>query len=186
MRRDKELAKFIRDYSDRGFRFAYQLSGNAEDAKELVQEAFFRVIRNWAKWDATSNPESWFLTILRNVYYDALRRYERRNSLSLDRVFDEDGESQNSLSDMVSDVREESFFESLVRQERSGMVRGVLDSLNPEHKAVLVLCDMEGLSYEKISVVLDCPMGTVRSRISRAREAFREKFEHSFREVMEP
>ena len=65
-----ELERFIREYAERAFQFAFRLCGNAEQAKELTQEAFFRLIRKWDQYDPSQPLEGWFLTVLRNVYYD--------------------------------------------------------------------------------------------------------------------
>ena len=64
------LERFVREYADQGFQFAVRLCGNTEEAKELVQEAFYRVLRHWESYDPAQSLENWFLTILRNVYYD--------------------------------------------------------------------------------------------------------------------
>ncbi|MDE2312993.1 MAG: RNA polymerase sigma factor [Elusimicrobia bacterium] len=185
MNRARELEKFIEDYSERGFRFACRLCRSEEEAKELVQEAFFRVIRHWDQFEPSSNPESWFLTILRHVYLDAAKRYERRNCRSLDALVRGEDGGTLAFSDVIADAREEAPLDRLEREELGTKTRAVLDGLVPEHKAVLTLCDMEGLRYEEIAVVLGCPLGTVRSRISRAREAFKRKFLESCREVVE-
>ncbi|HVA67276.1 MAG TPA: sigma-70 family RNA polymerase sigma factor [Elusimicrobiota bacterium] len=185
MNRTRQLEKFIEDYSERGYRFAYQLCRDDEEAKELVQESFFRVIRNWDKFDPAASTESWFLTILRNLYFDALKRYERKNCSSLDALVRENEGSALAFTEVIADAREEAPFDRLEREELGAKTRAVLDALIPEHKAVLTLCDMEGLRYEDIAVVLDCPLGTVRSRICRAREAFKKKFLEMCREVVE-
>jgi RNA polymerase sigma-70 factor (ECF subfamily) len=169
------LERFIQEYSERGFQFAYHLCGNAEEAKELVQEAFFRVIRRWDSYDPSQPLENWFLTILRNVFYDGVKRYERRHGVSLDApIRDASGEPAASLSEVLADGREEALLERLEREEERDQVRLALEALSPDHKAVLTLCDMQGMSYEEVSAVLDCPLGTVRSRVSRARAAFKE------------
>ena len=169
------LERFIREYSQRAFQFAYRLCGNTEQAKELVQEAFVRVICKWDQYDLSQSLENWFLTILRNVYYDNLKRFERRSSISLDSPCGDEDESM-TLAETIADPNEPSLLVRLEREEAKAEVREVLESLSPEYKAILALCDMQALSYEQIAAVLDCPLGTVRSRLCRARTAFKKKF----------
>lgn len=169
------LEEFIRDYSDRAYQFAYQLCGDAEQAKELVQEAFYRIIRKWDQYDPSRSLEGWFLTILRNLYFDGLRSYERRNVLSLDVPSTCDGGEDGSLTlaDAVTED-DDDLLGVLARDEDSRQIQAAFDSLKPEYRAVLTMCDGQGLSYEEIASVMDCPKGTVRSRLNRARAALRQ------------
>ncbi|MFH2203214.1 MAG: sigma-70 family RNA polymerase sigma factor [Elusimicrobiota bacterium] len=168
-----QFDKFVEEYGERAFQFSYRLTGNIEDAKDLVQEAFFRVLRSWDRYDASRALDSWFFTILRNVFLDGRKRYERRNVLSLERAVrgEADGE-QLTYEDLIPE-EDGRVLETLERAEAAETVRRALDSLAYDHRVALTLCDMEGLCYEEISRVLDVPVGTVRSRISRARIALR-------------
>lgn len=180
--RQEELERFIREYSERAYRFAWRLCGNPEEAKELVQEAFLRAIKAWDRYDPSKPLEAWFLTILRHVYLDGVRSYERRNGVSLDVPLSGQEEGM-TFADALPDSREEALLSRLERQEASREVHSVLEQLCAEHRAVLSLCDMQGLSYEEIGKVLNAPLGTVRSRINRARAAFKRKMLEQFREV---
>ncbi len=174
--------RLIRDYGERAFQFAYRLSGNAEEAKDCVQEAFFRVLRSWEKYDETRSLDAWFFTILRHVFLDGRRRYERRMGVSLDAsIVSEDGEAGTFVD--LFPVEEESMLRRLERKEAGEAVRRTLDSLSYEHRVELTLCDMEAMNYEEIARVLEVPAGTVRSRISRARRAFRRKMARDPRAV---
>ena len=173
MRGQEELERFVAEYSERGYQFAYSLCGNGEEAKELVQESFCRVFRNWGQYDRAQSMEGWFLGILRNVYVDSVRRYERRCGVSLDAVLDPGREESASLAESLADSREEAVLDRLSRESLGEQVRAALDSLRAEYRAVLTLCDMEGMGYEDIAEVLGCPLGTVRSRINRARAALK-------------
>lgn len=181
-RHQEELERFIKDYSERAYRFAWRLCGNQEEAKEVVQEAFLRAIKAWGRYDPSKPLESWFLTILRHVYLDGVRSYERRNGVSLDAPLS-NGEEGLTFADALPDAREEAILSRLERKEASREVQAVLESLCAEHRVVLSLCDMQGLSYEEIGKVLNAPLGTVRSRINRARAAFKRKMIEQFREV---
>ena len=177
------IERFVEDYADRGFQFALHLCGNVEEAKELVQEAFVRAIDKWETYDSTQPLENWFLTILRNLYFDGLRRYERRHGLSLDAPHPDSG---RAFSEVLADRAEEPLLVRLERQEASEAVLAALERLSPEHRAVLTLGDMEGLGYEELASVLDCPLGTVRSRLFRARAAFKKALLSQGEGVIEP
>lgn len=166
------LERFIDEYADRGYEFALALSGDPEEAKELVQEAFVRAFDHWPQYDRSQAFEGWFLGILRNLYRDGLKRYERRHGVSLDAPLEsEDG--QVTAAEALADARDEAALARLERQAAGEEVREALEALSPEHRAVLTLSDMQGLSYEDLAQALGCPLGTVRSRLNRARRAFR-------------
>jgi len=165
------LDGFVREYGDRAYQFAYRLCGNAEEAKELVQEAFYRLLRGWGHYDPSQALDGWFFTIMRNIFCDHRKRFESRNVVSLDeKPAGSDGDQ--SYADILP-AEEERITDQLERKESVEWVRGALETLTLEHREILALCDMEGLSYEEISRVIDAPVGTVRSRVSRAREALR-------------
>lgn len=170
------IERFIAEYSERAYQCAYHFCGNADEAKELVQEAFFRAIRRWEQYDASQPLENWFLTILRNLYYDGLKRFERRGVVSLDAPRDaEAGDEGEAFGDVMADEREGELLARLEREESAQDVRAALEALSPEHRAILTLCDVQGLGYHELTQVLDCPLGTVRSRLSRARSALKRK-----------
>lgn len=172
---------FVSEYGERAFQFAYRLSGNVEEAKDLVQEAFFRVLRSWQSYDGSRSLDAWFFTILRNVFLDGRKRYERRHGVSLDApAGGRDGECSR-LAELLPD-EEEAVLDRLQRAETARFVREALEELPYDHRTVLTLCDMEGLSYEEISNVLDVPVGTVRSRISRARDSLARRLADRVRE----
>lgn len=163
------MERLVEDYGERAFQFAYRLTGNADDAKELVQEAFYKVLRNWEGYDRSQPLENWFFTILRHLFLDGLKRFERANVLSLDSPAEEPGEE---FADRIED-RADLLLEALEREESGRTVRLAVAGLSRQHRAVLMLADLDGLSYEEIAKVIRCPVGTVRSRVSRAREALK-------------
>lgn len=164
----------MRAYGERAFQFAYRLSGNIEEAKDLVQEAFRRLLDRWERYDPSQPLDAWFFTILRHLFLDGRKRYERRHAVSLDRPPAGRDEDASSYSDVLAD-REEAVLDRLQREEAAAEVRRALDGLSFEHRAVLVLCDMEQMSYEEIARTLAVPLGTVRSRVNRARAALRRR-----------
>ncbi len=174
------LENLIKEYAEKGYHFAFRLSGNTEEAKDLVQEAFSRVLSKWNRYDASRPFDHYFLTILKNIYYDYSAKKSSRN-LPLDApVGGQKG--LETFADQLAD-REEPLLERLMRRETEETVERCLRQIAKDHRAILTLCDLEGLSYEKISEVLGCPIGTVKSRIRRARCALKIKLLDQFKEV---
>lgn len=166
---------FVREYGERAYRCAYRLCGDTEEAKDLVQEAFTRVLSRWDRYDGSQPLEGWFFTILRHVFIDDRRRCDRSRVVSLDGRPGSPGEEEGaSLGQTLADD-EEAVLSRMEREDAVSAVRSALGSLSREHREILTLCDMEGFSYEEIARVLAVPVGTVRSRVSRARDALRRK-----------
>lgn len=162
------LESFIEEYADKAYAIAYRLCGREDEARELSQEAFLKLIRNWDSYDPAQPLENWFLVLIRNVYYDSLRQRERRQVLSLDAPGEADS-GGSPLADIMADG-EEGLEERLGRRLLGKQVRQALRSLVPQHRALLTMIDLQGLRYEDAAAALDCPLNTVRSGVSRARE----------------
>lgn len=162
----------IESHADKAYSFALGLCGNSEDAKELVQEAFTKAMERIDRHDSTQPFEAWFLTLLRNMYVDGTRRYEKRVTEELEKVI---GPYGMTVADSVGDGRDESLFEGMEREETAKLVRRALRGLNSQARAVLLMVDLDGRKYEEVAAVMDCPLNTVRSRIVRARIALRER-----------
>ncbi len=162
----------IETHADRAYSFALGLTGNEEDAKELVQEGFARAMDRIGTHDASQPFEGWFLTVLKHLYLDGKKRHERRYGVSLDAPLDAEG---LTVADARADERDIPVLDGLVREERSRRVRKALKGLGPDARAVLLMIDLDGLGYEEAAQALGCPLNTVRSRIVRARAALRER-----------
>jgi len=169
--RQASLENLARDYGERAFQFACRLSGNADEAQELVQEAMYRVTKNWNRYDGERPLNAWFFTILRNAFLDSPKRSGRKHSVSLDAPFAGDADN-GCLGDLLPDDGMD-VLERLERQETARAVKKALRGLRKDHRAVLKLRDMDGLSYEAVAQTLGVSVGTIRSRISRARDSFR-------------
>ena len=161
-------------YAEKAYRYAYGLTDNEPDAREFVQAAFVKLFDSAGTYDGSqASLENWYLTILRNVHLDFVRRTERRRGVSLDMpILGTDG---LTVADGLADQREQALLDRLERQEDGDRVQAALRELSPALRSVAVLVDMEGLGYEEAAKVLDCPLNTVRSRIVRARIALRER-----------
>jgi RNA polymerase sigma-70 factor (ECF subfamily) len=166
--RNEILENFIRDYGKKAYRFAFRLSGNAEDARDLVQEALYRITLAWDRYDPAKSLEAWFFTVLRNTVMNSRRGAGRRNCVALDApVAGEDG---CCYYDVVSDGRGDVTHE-LEKTEAENAARLAVERLRPDYRAVIELWEMNGMQYLEIASSLGIPIGTVRSRLSRARRA---------------
>ena len=163
------LERFVEKFGDHAYSFAFSLCGNEEDARELVQNAFVKIFDKAESFDASQSLESWYMTVLKNLFLDGTRRWERKRGVSLDEPLG-DG---LTVADSVPDVREEALLDRLERAEEAERVQRALAGLTKDSRAVLTLIDANGLGYEEAARALGWPLGTVRSRVSRARASLR-------------
>jgi RNA polymerase sigma-70 factor (ECF subfamily) len=168
----EQMERLVADHAEHAYHFACKLSGSTEEAKELVQESFYRAFKNWDSYDPAQPLDKWFLTILRNVYVDGSKSMGRRCSVDLDAEMRPGHEDAHTFAEGLPDG-EEAVLDRLARESELAGVRRALQGLKAEYQAILTLFDVEGLGYDQIAEVLDCPLGTVRSRLNRARAALR-------------
>ncbi len=157
----------VRDHSARVYRLAYRLTGNKFDAEDLTQETFVRVFRSLHSYQP-GTFEGWLHRITTNLFLDQARRKQR---IRMD-AMGEDAERYASGDQLAAPER------AFEHGNLDLDVQRALDELAPEYRAAVVLCDIEGLSYEEIAVTLGIKLGTVRSRIHRARARLRVSLEH--------
>ncbi|GAA4417149.1 RNA polymerase sigma factor SigE [Georgenia halophila] len=155
------------EHTPRVYRLAYRLTGNTADAEDLTQETFVRVFRSLHSYQP-GNFEGWLHRITTNLFLDQARR---RSRLRMDPIGDA-GERLPAAHD--SGEPERGFEHAHLDLD----VQAALDALPPKYRAAVVLCDIEGLSYEEIAATLGVKMGTVRSRIHRARALLRDQLAH--------
>ncbi|UCF40729.1 MAG: sigma-70 family RNA polymerase sigma factor [Gemmatimonadota bacterium] len=153
-------------HTDFLYRFALRLCGEPAMAEDLVQETMLRAHSNWHRFDAGSNVRAWLATILRNSFINEYRRRKRE----VHRMSVEDMET---FMVMQTDPRdpERDFFNALVDEE---IVQAV-DELPAEYKEALLMSDLDGLPYAVIARETGAPLGTVKSRIHRARQFLQKK-----------
>ena len=156
----------VDEHSDRVFRLALRLTGNRHDAEDLTQEVFVRVFRSLHTY-TPGTFEGWLHRITTNLFLDQARRKQR---IRFDALSDE--RAARIASAVPSP--ETSFSDHTFDDD----VESALGALPPDFRAAVVLCDIEGLSYEEISEVLDVKIGTVRSRIHRGRAQLRAALDH--------
>jgi RNA polymerase sigma-70 factor (ECF subfamily) len=156
--------EIVREHADRVYRLAYRLSGNQHDAEDLTQETFIRVFRSLASYQP-GTFEGWLHRITTNLFLDMARRKSRLRMEGLPEDTDRLVGDGPSPEQVYSQTHLDPDLES------------ALDELAPEFRAAVVLCDVEGLSYEEIGATLGVKLGTVRSRIHRGRQALRASLE---------
>ncbi|WP_084100829.1 RNA polymerase sigma factor SigE [Demequina sp. NBRC 110051] len=170
---DLTWERIVEEHSGRVYRLAYHLTGNQHDAEDLTQDVFIRVFNSLSQYKP-GTFEGWLHRITTNLFLDRVRRKKR---IRFDFMADDDASVATS--------------DSFDRHERSGQPEDAFDmshlgddiiaalaDLQPEYRAAVVLSDIEGLSYEEIAATLGIKMGTVRSRLSRARAKLRESLAH--------
>ena len=155
----------VRDHSARVYRLAYRLSGNPQDAEDLTQETFVRVFRSLADF-SPGTFEGWLHRITTNLFLDMVRRRQRIRFDALP----EDTERLPGTAPSPEQVYSDTHLDP--------QVQAALDALSPEFRVAVVLCDIEGLTYEEIAATLGIKLGTVRSRIHRGRVQLREALAH--------
>lgn len=149
----------VRKYQDRLFTALMQVAGSRSDAEDVVQESLVTAYTKLATFGHGSSFYTWLYRIAFNAAISQRRRRKPSTSLDLKREFtgeEPQDESQHPQEDVL-------------RQERAALVQQALSQLNDEHRAILVLREMEGCDYDTIAEILNLPVGTVRSRLHRAR-----------------
>lgn len=157
----------VTEHSARVYRLAYRLTGNRHDAEDLTQETFVRVFRSLSSY-TPGTFEGWLHRITTNLFLDQARRRRRIRMEPL-------GDDAEHVPGLAGPGTPERGFEHANLDQD---VQAALDGLSPEFRAAVVLCDIEGLSYEEIAVTLGIKLGTVRSRIHRARAQLRTALAH--------
>ncbi len=157
--------EIVLTHSSRVYRLAYRLTGNAVDAEDLTQDVFVRVFRSLSSY-TPGTFEGWLHRITTNLFLDQVRRKAR---IRFDALPD-DAERIRSGEPGPAQVYDDTHFDH--------DVQAALDALPPEFRAAVVLCDLEGLSYEEIAATLGVKIGTIRSRIHRGRSQLRAALAH--------
>jgi RNA polymerase sigma-70 factor, ECF subfamily len=153
------------EYVDGLYRYAMVITRNRAEAEDLVQETYVRALEAAARLRENSNIKAWMFTILRNLWFNQLRK--RRNAPAIV-VIDGDDYTADSLVGNAKDAHA-----IFVSNEDAVIVRSAINDLPIEFREVILLREFEELSYQEIAEVLGCPAGTVMSRLARARAKLR-------------
>ncbi|HMN50346.1 MAG TPA: sigma-70 family RNA polymerase sigma factor [Ignavibacteriaceae bacterium] len=166
---DKKLhEEFEREavpHMDSLYNYALKMTGDSDDASDLIQETYLKAFRFWDKFEKGTNCKAWLFRIMKNTYINTYRKETKEP----DKVDYEDIENfyENIKPSSTDSAHlEKDIYDNLLDDELSGAI----SSLPEDFRTVVILCDIEGYTYDEIAEFIDCPVGTVRSRLHRARK----------------
>lgn len=161
--------KLVEAYQKKIYNICLRMIGNADDAYDLAQEVLIRIYKSINGFKEQSSLSTWVYRITTNVCLDEIRKRKLKRTVSLDQdIRLDDSEIKREI---VSDDPPPD--ELAEKKEIKKTVASAINLLNEEHRTVIVLRDIQGFSYEEIAKITNCPEGTVKSRINRARQALK-------------
>ncbi|WP_395089951.1 sigma-70 family RNA polymerase sigma factor [Armatimonas sp.] len=166
--------RLMQRHRKQAYHVAYRMTGNHADAEDLLQEAFLRAFRFFENYRRDLPFEKWLFRIMTNLFVDGVRKKNRMRVTSLDAPICGDSESNLYLD--IPDARTEPERVTL-HEELDEQIQRALASLPADFRKTVILADIEQLSYEEISKLTGCTIGTVRSRLHRGRKLLRNKLE---------
>jgi len=166
------LERAMTQYGKATYNFAFRLTANEADARDLTQDAFIRVYRAWRSFQPGTSFLSWIYRIVTNLYRDELRRRKGRfqEEIPEDNAPQEFGGNRPLAVTPIEDYVDRQLGEPLSR---------ALAQLSPDQRQVVLLADIEEYSYQEIAEIMGCSIGTVRSRLHRARALLRRLVERA-------
>ncbi|MCE7994516.1 MAG: sigma-70 family RNA polymerase sigma factor [Roseivirga sp.] len=155
---------------DSMYNFAYRLTFDEDDAKDLVQDTYLKAFRFINSFERGTNAKAWLFRILKNSFINEFRKKSKQPAKvdynEVESYYNSDDAGEN----ITTDLRVET-----VQHMIGDEITGALNALPVDFRTVIILSDLEGFTYEEMSKILDIPIGTVRSRLHRARNMLREK-----------
>lgn len=150
------------------FNLSLKMIGNYEDALELTQEVLIKLFKNLKKFKGDSKFSTWVYRITTNQCLDFLRKNSKINNVT----YVNDYESENK----INEVKQDKYLpeDELIKKEENKVIQSALNHLNENHRIVIILRELNGYSYEEISKIIKEPIGTIKSRINRARIILRD------------
>jgi RNA polymerase sigma-70 factor (ECF subfamily) len=171
--KDEKQLTFEREalpHTDLLYNYALRMTNNPADAQDLVQETYLKAYRFWDKYELGTNIRAWLFRILKNSYINRYRKHSKEpETVDFDDVQGYFTSARAQTSD--SGDLQEAVFNNLLEDDVSKAIADLPD----DFRTVIILCDIEGLTYEEIADFVDCPLGTVRSRLHRGRRLLRER-----------
>ena len=155
---------------DSMYNFAYKLTFDEDEAKDLAQDTYMKAFRFINSFLEGTNAKAWLYRILKNSFINDYRKKSKQPSKVDYQEVEQYYNSEDTVSDATVDLRVEST-KDMIGDE----ITNALNSLAVDFRTVIILCDLEGFTYEEMAKILDIPIGTVRSRLHRARNLMREK-----------
>jgi len=158
----KSFEILVEAYQKKAFNIAYRMLGNLEDANDVTQEALVKVYKYLPKFKGDSKFSTWLYSIVTNTSIDYMRKNRKADVVYLDKK--EDDKMKKEIPDNTNSPEQ-----LLEKNEIKRVIHDSINKLSREHRTVIILRDIQGFSYEEIANILNCSVGTVKSRISRAR-----------------
>ncbi|WP_162341732.1 MULTISPECIES: sigma-70 family RNA polymerase sigma factor [Cyclobacterium] len=155
---------------DSMYNFAYRLTFDEDDAKDLVQDTYLKAYRFINSFEQGTNAKAWLFRILKNSFINEYRKKSKQPSKVDYQEVETYYNSDNVDYSMTSDLRVDA-----VKDMLGDEISNALNSLAVDFRTVIILCDLEGFTYEEMAKILDIPIGTVRSRLHRARNLLKDK-----------
>ena len=156
--------------ADALYNFAFNLTYSEADANDLVQETYLKAYRFIDKYIEGTNAKAWLFKILKNAFINQYRKESKRpTKVDFEDIVSYQNEENSKYSGYI-DLRQE-IYQSMMGDE----VTNAVNALPVDFRSVILLCDIEGFTYEEIAKIIDIPIGTVRSRLHRARNMLKEK-----------
>ncbi len=166
--------ELISGYEKRAYNIAYRMMANEEDAKDMAQEAFIKIYKSIKNFREESSFSTWLYRIVTNVCLDEIRKRKRNETVPLQISMEND----KGIAHIEIGADKETPEDIYERIEKRQLILNAINSLNEDYKTVIVLRDIQGFGYEEIASMLSCSLGTVKSRINRARNALKDKLRY--------
>ena len=163
------FSEIIEKYEKMIYNLAYRIFNNRSDAEDITQEVFIKVYKNLHKCEGKQSIKTWVYTIAYNTCIDEVRKRKGKNNISLDMEIE--GEKNSFSLEIPSN--EPTPEKALMEKEGLFEIEQAISSLNENNRALIFLRDIKGLSYNEISEIMNLNIGTVKSRINRARNALK-------------
>lgn len=168
--RKKSFAEEAEPHMKLLYNYAFRMTGDQLDADDLLQDTYLRAFRFFHKFEKGTNCKAWLFRIMKNCFINKYRK-NKKEPVKVD--YEDVQNFYDSIKDEVVDPNDLEYkvYSNLLDDE----LMMALNSLQDDYKTVVILCDLEGLSYEEIAEFLECPIGTVRSRLHRGRKILQKK-----------
>lgn len=161
------FGEIVLRYKDRLVNFLFRFTGNRESAEDISQETFLKLYKNKDKYTEIAKFSTWLYTIALNEARSNYRKEKKHSAVSINEFY-EDSHSDYQISSNEYNPEDEANAET-----EAFYIQKAINSLNEKHREIIILRDIEDLDYEEIAATLNIPLGTVRSRINRARESLK-------------
>ena len=166
--------ELISSYEKKAYNIAYRMMGNEEDAKDMAQEAFIKIYKSIQNFREESSFSTWLYRIVTNVCLDELRKRKKDKLVPLELSI----ETEKGTAIVELSAERETPEDIYERIEKRQLIQNAISSLGEDYKTVIILRDIQGFGYEEIATMLNCSLGTIKSRINRARNLLKEKLRY--------